>query len=276
MYKIGFIGFGSMGSMLIKGFINSGQINQDGIIVTRKDKSRLGEIKDTWPNVEIAQEVIEVVKKAHCIFICAKPMEYKGILDEIKSHILPDHHIISIAGSIELESMERIINCKITKVMPTIISEVNEGISLVCHNSKVTYKDADLIESLVGSIGNIRRISEKDFEFASELTSCGPGLLAAVFQEFVEAGLRHANSMKKEDIEEMVLKTAYGTAKLMLEKNMNFGDVISRVATKGGITEEGVKVIKGVMPQVFDEMFEQTMIKRKIVSQKVCREFGSI
>ena len=54
---------------------------------------------------------------------------------------------------------------------------------------------------------------------------------------------------------------------------MNFGDVISRVATKGGITEEGVKVIEKSLPQVFDEMLDQTMNKRKVVSEKVYKEF---
>jgi pyrroline-5-carboxylate reductase len=37
----GFIGYGSMGSMFIKGFIESGMLSQEQIIVTRKDKSKL-------------------------------------------------------------------------------------------------------------------------------------------------------------------------------------------------------------------------------------------
>lgn len=84
MNKIGFIGFGSMGSMLIKGLIKSGQVRQEQIIVTRKDKSRLDEIKNTWPEISITQEIMEVIKKAEYIFICVKPLEYKNILNEIK------------------------------------------------------------------------------------------------------------------------------------------------------------------------------------------------
>jgi pyrroline-5-carboxylate reductase len=55
MNNLGFIGFGSMGSMLIKGFIKSGQVRQEQIIVTRKDKGRLDEIKNTWPKISITQ-----------------------------------------------------------------------------------------------------------------------------------------------------------------------------------------------------------------------------
>lgn len=171
-----------------------------------------------------------------------------------------------------IESIENIIDCKITKVMPTIVSEVGEGISLIYHNPKVTGEDADFIELLMGQISKIQRIEEKDFGFASELTSCGPGLIAAIFQELVEAGSRHTDSVKKEDIVEMILQTFSGTAKLMLDRKMDFEDVINRVATMGGITEVGVKVIKNSLPQVFDEMFDQTKNKRKIVCEKVAKE----
>lgn len=271
--SIGFIGFGSMGSMLVRGFVSSGKVNQNQIIVTRKDKSRLNEIKIALPDIQTTEDITEVIKKSKYIFICVKPLEYKSILNEISPYILPDTHIVSIAGSVSIEDLESIINCKITKVIPTIVSDVNEGISVVCHNSKVTGEAAEFIESLIASISRVKLINEKEFGFASDLTSCAPGFIAAIFQEFVESGLRHTDSVSKEDIEEMVLHTLLGTAKLMIERKMSFKEVISRVATKGGITEEGVKIIKSGMPQVFDDMFEQTTNKRKIVGDKVSKEF---
>jgi pyrroline-5-carboxylate reductase len=74
MNKIGFIGFGSTGSMLIKAFIEYRQVRQEQIVVTRKDKSRLDEIKKTWPEISIAQDAVEVVRNAEYIFICVKPL----------------------------------------------------------------------------------------------------------------------------------------------------------------------------------------------------------
>lgn len=271
--KIGFIGYGSMGSMLIRGFIESGRVKQEHIVVTRKDKSRFDEIKKTWPEISIAQDVVEVVKNAECIFICVKPLEYMNILSEIKPFLYPHHHLVSIAGTVAIENLEKVVDCGITKVMPTIVSEVKEGISLICHNSKVTEEASSRIESLFGSINKVWQIDEKDFEIASEFTSCGPGLIAAVFQELVEAGLRYTDSFNKEEITEMLLQTLYGTSKLMIEKKMDFRDVIIRVATKGGITEEGVKVIEKCLPQVFGEMIDKCMNKRKAVGEKISDEF---
>lgn len=41
----------------------------------------------------------------------------------------------------------------------------------------------------------------------------------------------------------------------MLEKNMTFDEVVSRVAMKGGITEEGVKVINEEFHSIADTLF---------------------
>ncbi len=79
MKLIGFVGFGSMGGMLVKGFIKSGHVDREQIVVTRKDTSRLDEIRDAWPGISIAQNAAEVARKAKHIFICVKPLEFRNI-----------------------------------------------------------------------------------------------------------------------------------------------------------------------------------------------------
>ena len=61
----------------------------------------------------------------------------------------------------------------------------------------------------------------------------------------------------------MVLNTMIATGQLMLEKNLSYQDVVSRVATKGGITEEGVNMIQKGFPKISDSIFEKTLEKRK-------------
>ncbi|MBQ9608406.1 MAG: hypothetical protein IJV15_03065 [Lachnospiraceae bacterium] len=61
----------------------------------------------------------------------------------------------------------------------------------------------------------------------------------------------------------------YGSmGKMLLENDMSFSDVVSRVATKGGITEEGSKVIYEKLPDVTDEMFIRTLEKRRMTAEK--------
>jgi pyrroline-5-carboxylate reductase len=272
----GFIGYGSMGSMFIKGFIESGMLSQEQIIVTRKDKSKLGEITKIWPRVNTTASVAEVIEMSQIIFICIKPMDYGEFLHEVKTHIRPDQHVVSTAGSVALARLDQILGCKITKVCPTITSDVNGGITLICHNNKVTDTDAEYIEALFGSISKVLCIGEESFGFASELTSCGPGLIAAIFKEMVKAGLRHINSFTEAETTDMVEQTLYGTARLLAEEKMSFDSIVQRVATKGGITEEGVKVLEKGLPSVFEEMFTKTMEKQILVNEKVAGQLENI
>jgi len=72
----------------------------------------------------------------------------------------------------------------------------------------------------------------------------------------------------------MVLNTMGGTGKLMLEKDYSFEQVVSRVATKGGITEEGTKVIREQLPEVIDELFNRTLEKRRQTTINAQKSFA--
>ncbi|HEX3048637.1 MAG TPA: pyrroline-5-carboxylate reductase dimerization domain-containing protein [Bacillota bacterium] len=267
MIKVGFIGYGSMGSMLINEFISSGGLTPDEIIVSTRTKSKLETIKHQWNSIHIAQANIEVAQKAKYLFICVKQSEVKNILGEIKGAMTPATHLISLAGAVSIANIERFITGGVTKITPSITSEVHDGITLVCHNHRVVKEDAAFIESLLGRIGKVKIIDEANFELAIELTSCAPGFIAAMFQELVNASLKHNQSFDKTEIEAMTIQTLLGTAKLFTEKGMNFEEVITRVATKGGITEEGVKVLNAGLPEIFDELFQQTMNKHKKINK---------
>lgn len=63
--------------------------------------------------------------------------------------------------------------------------------------------------------------------------------------------------------------------KIVLERILHtLGNVIERVATKGGITQEGTKVIEEKFPPVAAEIFEKTLAKRKVTTEKAIEIFG--
>ena len=54
--------------------------------------------------------------------------------------------------------------------------------------------------------------------------------------EFTKTASRNSG-FSTEETDDMVIKTLYGTSKLLFEENMDFKQLISLVATKDGITE---------------------------------------
>jgi hypothetical protein len=57
-------------------------------------------------------------------------------------------------------------------------------------------------------------------------------------------------------------------------KNIVRTILLNRVATRGGITEEGTKIIGKRLPETINEMFEKTLEKRKKTVEKAQEEFS--
>ncbi|MGC9002739.1 MAG: pyrroline-5-carboxylate reductase family protein [Dictyoglomus sp.] len=76
------------------------------IIVSTRSKSKLLELKEIYPEINIAENNKDLAKKAKYIFICVKQPEVKGVLDEIKEFLDHNKHVISLAGAITIENRE--------------------------------------------------------------------------------------------------------------------------------------------------------------------------
>ncbi|WP_231476815.1 pyrroline-5-carboxylate reductase dimerization domain-containing protein [Methanoculleus sp. MH98A] len=95
-------------------------------------------------------------------------------------------------------------------------------------------------------------VEEGELPAATILSSCGPGLLAAVIEELAGAAAR-ASGLAPEQALQLATETAAATTAYLRETGETPGDLIGRVATAGGVTEVGVKGIRERLPEVFDE-----------------------
>jgi len=266
--RTGFVGYGHMGSMLVNGFIASGALAPGDVAATTRRKGSLNDLAARWPEITIAESIAELGETCSRVVICVRPLDVKGVLRELT----PDLHVVSIAAAVDLASMERVFPGRITRAMPSIASGAGGGITLICHNGRVGDADAREVERLFSTIGEIVTLPEEDMPAAVGITGCGPGLLAAVLQEYVEAGVRHSNLSRK-DAEAMVRAMLSGTALLFREQTTAFADLIEQVATPGGITEAGVTPLQRELPQVFDRMFEEMLRRHESVRITTAAQF---
>lgn len=268
MKKIGFIGYGSMGSMLVNGFLTSGVLSPKQTLISNRTITKIEGMNNKWKGITLTNNNREIARESDLLFICVKPMDVLPVLQEIHSDLKASTYLVSIAACVTLNDIESQFTGELTKVIPSLTSEVKEGVSLVCHNLKVTQENKNYLEMLLGTISKVVCIKENDFEVAADLTSCAPGMIAAIFDNFVQAGIRHSD-IPPEVAYQMVVSTLFGTSKVMVEKGIGFSEMIRRVATKGGITEEGVNVLNNHLPSAFDEVFKKTLNKHAHVKEGI-------
>jgi pyrroline-5-carboxylate reductase len=273
MGKIGFIGFGAMGSIIVKALVGIKAIPEKQIILTTRTPEKLKSFAAQHKKIEVAASIRELAEKSERVFICTGSKEVKPVLEEVVSYLPANAHIITITGMIEIKCIESIFKGRISKIMPTQIAEVGKGVTLVCHNANALPEDREFIKSAFSKVGKVKEIKESQMDLASDLSACAPAFYAATLRSLTDVAQRHGD-LSADEIREISLATVYGTAKLLLERDISFTGLIGRVATPGGISEEGVKILDRAMPAVFDEVLSTTLAKRVKIRAQMREQYG--
>jgi len=269
MTQYGFIGTGSMGSMLIRKIIGTGLVAPGRITASSKSGISARILAGTT-GITAEPSNRTVAENADVLFICVKPLEVRGVLDEVRDVLKHGALLVSIAGCVSLENLRdwtgKNVHC--VRVIPSVTAEENAGISLVAWGESVTPGDKKLVLGLLNAVSTAVEIDEQDFDLYTNLTSCGPALIVAMMREFA-GGASRTGTIPPGLAEYLVKETMVGTARILEGERATFDNVIGRVATKGGSTEEGVKVLQARLPAVMDEVLQVLDAKRRVVSGKV-------
>jgi pyrroline-5-carboxylate reductase len=272
--QIGIIGYGSMGKMFLEKFVETNTVEQSDLFISNRTYEKIMDLNKLYPKINIFEDNISVARNVDILFICVKPLETKTVLSEISTVLKENCNIVSLCGNILLKQFKQIcINRKITRIYPSITGEVNKAVTLICYNNFVKNDDKIYITKLMECMGNVIEIPENEFGMGGELTSCMPGFIGAIFKVITDEAEKHT-SISKSQIIKMLTETLYGTSKLLLEKGITFDNLMERVATKGGITEEGNKILIEKLPEIINEVYVKTMEKRRITTEKVQEDFS--
>ncbi len=262
MNTIGIIGYGSMGGMLARGFVAAGACKAEQLHISSRSAASRDRAAAEVPGATVAADNAAVAAAADILFLCVKPMEVRPVLGALLPALRAETHLVSLAAGVTLDYLAGLRAGANSKCIPSVTSEVRDGIALLCHTGPVSAAQRQECERLLGSIATVAVVAERHMSICSNLTSCAPGLLAAIADEYLQAALR-ISDLDPQEAELMLNVTLRGLARLLIEKRLTFAQAIERVATKGGITEQGVQVLRRGLPAVFDETHAVTMTKRQ-------------
>lgn len=258
--RIGFIGTGSMGGMLIRSFVRSHDQDVE-VAAFNRTPSKLEEITALYPNVQQMDSAFAVAQSCDIIFICVKPKNVREVLDAIQPALTSEKFIVSINSVWSIESLETETPCKVVKIIPSITQEAMAGVILTMYGSRLTAADRNLISCLLKSISQPIDIWEDDVRISSDLSSCGPAFFSFLLGAFASAAVR-VGGISREQASELVKHMIYGVGKLLVEEDYSFEEIVQRVSVPGGVTAEGVKVLEQSAEGMFEEVFYATRQKQ--------------
>ncbi|PZE22754.1 late competence protein ComER [Paenibacillus xerothermodurans] len=270
--RVGFIGTGSMGSILIEAFIQSGALSPDDLIVTNRTIAKAERLAATYPGLLVVKSNADVIRDSEIIFICVKPAEYKSVVDDIQGGIDAAQIIVSITSPVLIQHLEALLPCKIAKIIPSITNFVLSGATLCVYSDRMADEDIERLENLLSHISAPIRISEEHTRISSDLTSCGPAFLAFFIQKFVDAAVEKTG-ISEEQATQLASEMVLGTGKLLTTGGFNPAALQKRVAVPGGITETALRIMQKELCGLFNNLIHTTHAKYEEDLEKVSSRF---
>jgi len=249
--KIGIIGTGNMASAVIKGMYNS---KEDAQFVTYnlefEGAKKLADAVDG-----VAVKTLKELNDVDTILIGCKPQHFEGLAKEMTSELdLGDKHLLSIMAAISVDTIRSQTDCnKVTRLMPSLPIEFNEGISLLFHSDQVESSTKDSIKKLLSNASNVYDIdTEEMFNKITVISGSGPAYVY-YFTYLMEEVLTKWG-LPKEQSKEMAIKLFKGSSITMENDSKHtLGELVDKVTSKKGVTIEAVNVFKEMgMPKIVE------------------------
>lgn len=241
--KIGVIGGGKMGSVLIQGILTNKLTVKEAIIVSDKDKMRLKELKKLW-GIKTTDDNIEAVRNADIVILAVKPQNMADVLDEIKDSMSQTTIVISIAAGLSIHFIASRLkkDSRIIRAMPNTPALCGEGATALTQSPDVAEKDIALAKSIFDSVGMTVIVKEELMNAVTGLSGSGPAYGFIIIEALSDAGV--LMGLSRELALKLAAQTMLGAAKLCLAGDKHPGELKDMVTSPAGTTIAAVQVLE--------------------------------
>lgn len=229
---IGFIGYGNLAGSVTAGFMNKGVFAPKDIAIFDKSDASKERAKDL--GIAVAEDINSLITMCDTVVLAVKPYVFAELLSTFDTRLLKGKTLISFMACYPLEKLENDLkDCKIVRIIPTIaIKFCQDTIALASNAENVD----DVIE-LFSNLGTMHHVAEDMLDRIMIGASSGLGFAAEIMSMYERAVM--SMGISKELAHSITANTFVNAAKFE-----NFDDLASKVATKGGVTEKGLFVMR--------------------------------
>ncbi|MDR3588343.1 MAG: pyrroline-5-carboxylate reductase dimerization domain-containing protein [Negativicutes bacterium] len=265
--KIGVIGTGRLGGMLIRGLTGRGAVPPGLMYIFNRSPHKSLQFKELMPEINLAANARAVVAEADLIFLCVKPQDLPALLAETGAAFPAGKMIVSTLLTPSLAELDRILTGKIVRIYPSVTQSTGYGVTLMVCGKQVATAEKQELQALLECLGQTYEVPEACFRLYGDVTSCGPAFMAFMVGSLADAAVRHGGDAKLAAA--MAEETMLGTAKLLQERSITFRQLVEEVATPGGCTAEGINVLRAGLSDLLDGVFQATAVQEEKLRQNI-------
>jgi pyrroline-5-carboxylate reductase len=235
--KVGFIGFGNMGSAIAKGLVRAGMPGGNVNACAKSWDKLVANAAKLGANA--FRDARGVAEASEVVFVAVKPNLVATVCAPL-SDALAEKIVVSVAWGVTLDDYASILRegtaCVAT--IPNLPVRVCEGAWLIDEHDTLSESQRELVDKLLGSTGTLTRLPSRLMGAAGTLTSCAPAYAAMFIEALADAGVKHG--LPRTQAYQLVEQMAGGTGKMLLDEGAIPAALKDEVCSPGGATIRGV------------------------------------
>lgn len=228
------IGCGNMAGAILARWLEAGL---DPFCVTVVDPGRSA---PPAPGVTLLGALPDALPAGAVLTLGVKPQSLPDVAPLLAPLLDETHLVLSMLAGVTVESLRMSLGTGVAlvRIMPNTPVALGKGVCALYAD------DASLadVRTLLAPLGLVERITDEgQFNLITALTGCGP---AFVFR-FIDALARAATTLglAEDQAARLALATVEGAAALAQQADDSPAVLADRVASKGGMTREGLDVL---------------------------------
>lgn len=258
--RIGVIGTGNIGSLIVDALVKSKAVKAKNIGVTNRSREKAVRLAQKYPGLTIYQSAAETIQHANLVFICVRPMQFHPLLLPLRGQWHPEQQAVSVTSPITVSQLEKLIPCKVARVIPSMVNESLRGSTLVTFGTDMNDHEKYKLWHFLGNFSKPIEIDEKNIRAASDISSCGPAFLSFFLEKMIDGAVR-STSLSRKEAAALTTEMVVGFGRLLENQSCTLAELRERVTVKGGVTGIGLNILNREYNDVFQHLFLETQKK---------------
>jgi pyrroline-5-carboxylate reductase len=243
-FELIIIGGGRMGSALAGGLLDAKWCAPHELAIVESSVEAREELARRFGNSTILASLeLDHVGPTTGVVLCVKPDQAEGAARV--AALCGVTRVLSVVAGLSTQRIEAAFPSPVAVIrsMPNTPVLVGKGASAIAGGSNVTKADLDWAQSILGAVGIVVRVSEKNIDAVTGLSGPMPAYLYLVIEALIDAGVHQG--LTREVSRELVVATFEGSAVLLAQSGESPEELRAQVTSPGGTTAAGLRALEG-------------------------------
>lgn len=232
-----------MGGALVTGLLSRGGWSADRVLVVEPDAGRRDELSAGHPGLTVVEALAEgPAGQGGDAVLAVKPEMAEPACRALGAAGIG--RVLSVVAGMPAARLEAVLpqGAVVVRAMPNMPALVGAGVSAISGGSNARAADLSWAEQLLGAVGVVVRVPERQLDVVTALSGSGPAYVFLVIESLVEAGV--LGGLPRDLSSTLAVETVRGAAALIAGTGDSPEALRAAVTSPGGTTAAGLRALE--------------------------------